>query len=318
MKSLKPILLIQKFDGQLSKIIKEDLPILKEVKSFIIASGGKRIRPLLHHYLSQMYGYSGKHWLDVGAVAELIHAASLLHDDVVDNAPVRRGKTTIHTIHGNKVAILGGDYLLACGIEHLNNLNQPEILTRFTKVLSDLSVGELIQMEWEKNPKITFEIYTKIIYGKTGSLFQCISETAAILAGKDSKFIQNAGVFGKRLGIYFQMRDDYIDYFSIGDDTGKEMYKDFHNGLYTLPILKLRENLTSSEKSDLLNIMKKESRNDSDQARIDSLFLKYETKQSIKNLLLTELAFFKKYLLQFPESDAKSRIGEQLEKLLIL
>jgi octaprenyl-diphosphate synthase len=317
-KSLKPLYLIQKFDNQLSKIIKEDLPILKEIKSFIITSGGKRIRPLLHHFLSQMYGYSGKNWLDVGAVAELIHAASLLHDDVVDKAPVRRGKTTIHTIHGNKVAILGGDYLLACGIEHLNSIHQPEILNRFTKVLLDLSVGELIQMEWERNPKINQEIYTKIIYGKTGSLFQCISESAAILAGKDSKFIQSAGLFGKRLGIYFQMRDDYIDYFPFGDDPGKEMYKDFYNGLYTLPILKLRESLTSSEKSDLLNIMKKELRTESDQTRIDSLFLKYETKQVIKGMLLTELSFFKKYLSQFPDSDAKIRIGEQLEKLLIL
>lgn len=142
--------LIRKFDKKLETIIREDLKILSEIKTYTIQSGGKRIRPILHYCLCQLLGYSGKHWLDVGAIAELIHAASLLHDDVVDEAETRRGLQSVGSKFGNKTAILAGDYLLACGIDHLNGLGYPELMEVFTQVIKDLSVSELIQMEWEK------------------------------------------------------------------------------------------------------------------------------------------------------------------------
>lgn len=142
--------LIRKFDKKLETIIREDLKILSEIKTYTIRSGGKRLRPILHYCLCQLLGYSGKHWLDVGAIVELIHAASLLHDDVVDEAETRRGQQSVGSKFGNKTAILAGDYLLACGIDHLNDLGYPELMDIFTQVIKDLSISELIQMEWEK------------------------------------------------------------------------------------------------------------------------------------------------------------------------
>jgi octaprenyl-diphosphate synthase len=144
---------LSKFDKNLDSIIHEDIPILKKIKKQVITSGGKRIRPFSHYLFCQFLNVKDVSWLDVGSVAELIHAASLLHDDVVDNAPIRRGKPTIGASFGNKTAILAGDYLLACGISRLNSLGNPELMEIFSQVLRDLSVSELLQMEWEKNPK---------------------------------------------------------------------------------------------------------------------------------------------------------------------
>lgn len=183
--------LIRKFDKKLETIIREDLKILAEIKTYTIRSGGKRIRPILHYCLCQLLGYSGKHWLDVGAIAELIHSASLLHDDVVDEAATRRGLQSVGSKFGNKTAILAGDYLLACGIDHLNGLGYPELMDVFTRVIKDLSVSELIQMQWEKNPKITLDIYNKVVYGKTASLFGAVSFSAGVLSNKNEKEKRN-------------------------------------------------------------------------------------------------------------------------------
>lgn len=142
--------ILAKFDKNLDGIIKEDIPVLKKIKKHVITSGGKRIRPFSHYLFCQFLNVKDKNWLDVGSVAELIHAASLLHDDVVDNAPIRRGKPTIGSLFGDKTAILAGDYLLACGISRLNSLGNPELMEIFSQVLKDLSVSELLQMEWEK------------------------------------------------------------------------------------------------------------------------------------------------------------------------
>lgn len=141
---------LSQLDKNLDNIISEDIPILKKIKKQVISSGGKRIRPFAHYLFCQFLNVKDVSWLDVGSVAELIHAASLLHDDVVDNAPIRRGKPTIGASFGNKTAILAGDYLLACGISRLNTLGNPELMEIFSQVLRDLSVSELLQMEWEK------------------------------------------------------------------------------------------------------------------------------------------------------------------------
>jgi octaprenyl-diphosphate synthase len=245
--SLEVTRYIKIFDSKLDEIIHEDLPILKDIKKHVIKSGGKRIRPLTHVFLSQLLGYKGKLWQDVGAIAELIHSASLLHDDVVDGAELRRGEPTIGKLHGNKTAILAGDYLLASGIEHLNRLGSPELMSAFTSVIRDLSVGELIQMEWEKNPKITIKIYDKIIYGKTSSLFGAVSQTAGIIAGVSNPKIKDLHTFGVTMGNLFQKKDDYIDYFESQDKSGKARFKDFSNGLFTHPIILLMENSNKSQ-----------------------------------------------------------------------
>lgn len=308
--------LIRKFDKKLETIIREDLKILSEIKTYTIQSGGKRIRPILHYCLCQLLGYSGKHWLDVGAIAELIHAASLLHDDVVDEAETRRGLQSVGSKFGNKTAILAGDYLLACGIGHLNGLGYPELMEVFTQVIKDLSVSELIQMEWEKNPKITLDIYNKIIYGKTASLFAVVCVSAGILSDKNEKEKKKLRQFGIDLGSFFQKKDDAIDYFTSASKSGKIPLKDFYNGLYTYPILLLLDRADRNDKKLIHSLFAKPERSQGDGIVILSLLSRYQIRERMDAEFQTIADNLLEFLNGFSESTVRNLLEEQILKLL--
>lgn len=303
-------LTIKKVDSTLDKIIAEDLKILGEIKKHIIKSGGKRIRPLTHLIFCDLLGYSGNDRFIVAAISELIHAASLLHDDVVDGAETRRGVHTVGKLYGNKTAILAGDFLLACGIESLNRLDKPELMQSFTQVIRDLSVSELIQMQWEKNPKITEDIYEQIIYGKTASLFGAVTESAALLANLDKKEVEQFKEFGIRMGIVFQKRDDLLDYFANSKTSGKEYLKDFNNKLYTYPILVLRDQMPKKSQSLIQTWIEKNLSKEILQAMRE-----FHIQETIQSELNEEIHDLIEFLSRFPDSKSKRILEEQLGKL---
>ncbi|TGN06929.1 polyprenyl synthetase family protein [Leptospira ilyithenensis] len=312
--SLSLAKIISRVDKNLYSIIGEDLSVLKKIKSFVIESGGKRIRPLTHYLFCELLEYKGKDWADVGAVAELIHAASLLHDDVVDHASVRRGKPTVGARFGNKTAILAGDFLLACGIQRLNSLENPKLMTLFSRVLRDLSVSELIQMEWEKNPKITLKIYDSVIYGKTASLFGACTESAGVLAKRSEKENILLSDFGVRLGKLFQKKDDCLDYFTNSKDSGKEFLKDFKNGLFTYPILVLRDKANGKEKKEIHSLFAKDERTSVDDEKILSMLSDKQIKRILDDEFEKEKSYFLKFLSGYKDSEAKSLLVAQIEK----
>lgn len=309
-------LIIRKFDKKLDEIIHEDLPILIKIKKHVIDSGGKRIRPLTHFFLTELYGYKGKSWQDVGAIAELIHGASLLHDDVVDGAELRRGKPTVGNLYGNKTAILAGDFLLASGIEHLNKLKSPALMDSFTSVIRDLAVGELVQMEWERNPKITMEIYNKVIYGKTASLFGAVAETAGILCGLPEKEIKALHRFGITMGSLFQKKDDFIDYFQESRESGKTPLKDFANGLFTYPVIILLEKSKTSEKKEIIALVNKPIKTDMDNQNILQWMKKKGIEKDIQNSLKADGHFLIQFLKKFEDNSIRKLMIEKLEEIL--
>ncbi|MCB1160563.1 MAG: polyprenyl synthetase family protein [Leptospiraceae bacterium] len=310
-------ILIQKFDKKLDKIIHEDIKLLKDIKKYVVSSGGKRIRPITHYYFTRLLGYEGEEWLDVGAIAELIHSASLLHDDVVDKSDTRRGKPTVGKLYGNKVAILSGDYLLASGIEHLNSLQKPALMDSFTRVIRYLAVGELIQMQWERNPKITPAIYEQIIYGKTASLFGAVCETAGILANSSQKTIEDLRKFGDSMGRLFQVRDDYIDYFTDEKSSGKTFMKDFYNGLYTYPVIVLKEKAKSADKKEIDLLFKKDERDRIDAKRIQELFQVYEIKEILVSEIQSCIEELINYVKEFGDSKLTETIIEKISELKV-
>ncbi len=308
--------LIRTFDKNLGKIIGEDLAVLKQIKRFVIASGGKRIRPISHYLFCKFLGYEGKEWQEVGAVAELIHSASLLHDDVVDNANLRRGKPTVGASFGNKTAILAGDFLLACGIQKLNSLQRPSLMSLFSQVLRDLSVSELVQMEWEKNSNITIKIYESIIYGKTASLFGACIESAGHLAGVSAKENKELAEFGIRLGKLFQKKDDCLDYFYSSKESGKEFLKDFKNGLYTYPILILKEKTNSKTKKEIDILIRKPEKSEQDFEKILTLLKSNNIEQQLTDEFNKENEYLQKFLSKYPNSEERRLFQDQIQKLL--
>jgi octaprenyl-diphosphate synthase len=307
---------IKSFDSKLEDIIHEDLPILRDIKKYVIKSGGKRIRPLTHVFIAQLLGYKGKLWQDVGAIAELIHSASLLHDDVVDGAELRRGEPTVGKIYGNKSAILSGDYLLASGIEHLNKLQNPKLMDSFTRVIRDLAVGELLQMEWEKNPKITTNIYDKIIFGKTASLFGAVTETAGILAEVSIIKIKELHTFGVTMGSLFQKKDDFIDYFESADKSGKVALKDFSNGLYTYPVILLMQKVNKTEQKEVISLLSKDEKGKTEKDRILALMNNYKIQKEFSDSLKKDALFLNSFLAQFPDTKIRKLMMERIEGIV--
>ncbi len=329
--------IIHEVDRSLDAIIGSKIPALKKIKAFVIASGGKRFRSFLHYYTAKILGYDNRSqttkWQDIGAVTEIIHAASLLHDDVVDEAKFRRNRPSINSLYGNKTSVLAGDYLLASSLEHLSSLeNAQELVPLFTRVLRMLSEGELIQMQYEGHTNInkkTEKIYENIILKKTGCLFGFSTETAYILnfASKkgNRRYEDNKKEyrhFGERIGRLFQMRDDFFDYFqdTVGS-TGKEAYQDFTRGLVTRPIIVLHKHLSIRNRHKLLTLLsysKKERQKPHNlqtmRMLFDSVNLRYKLEQEIEEEVHALMSFLRKH----PPSFYRDKLMESFVELFIL
>jgi len=299
------------FNKKLDRIIHEDLPVIKQVKKFVIQSGGKRIRPLLHYHICQLLEYKERTWQDVGAIGEIIHAASLLHDDVVDEANMRRGKPSTNALHGNKTAVLCGDYLLSCGLDHLRTLpGSQELLRIFTVVIRKLAIGELLQLQWESNLKLDLKTYEQIIHCKTAALFGAMAESAALLAAHSS--LKEYALFGDDLGFLFQLRDDYLDYFP-GKDDGKPPFQDFKRRLVTFPLLLLLEE--PRNRRDLARLFAMEDR----EAAVSSLepFLTAKVQKELARRIETRVHEAMHFVRRHPPLPARQLIIDQLHALLV-
>ncbi len=305
---------LRQIESRLGRIIGQDLPILKKIKKYVIESGGKRIRPLTHYFTLRMLGADHREWADVAAIGELIHNASLLHDDVVDESDLRRGKPSAPILFGNKTVVLAGDYLLACGLNHLSTLEHSrELLVVFSRTIRLLSEGELIQMEWEGNLKIPPKAYERIIYCKTACLFGAMTETAALLAGKPAAVQAEYRKFGERLGRYFQIRDDYLDYFTPAKETGKKEMQDFERGLVTWPVMRLLETKKGVDVK-LAAIWKDRRRS---LPKMLDLIEERGIQNSARQYLKAELDAMLGFLAKHPASEYRDRMHKTLQSLAL-
>ena len=217
-----------------------DVPLIYEIASHLILSGGKRLRPLLtaacFHLTPNDLEKSLKH-IGLAAAVEFIHAATLLHDDVVDESKKRRGNLTANEVWGNKTSVLVGDFLFSRAFQLMTKYGNLEIL----KILSDTSViiseGEVLELTNDKDPTINEDVYFDVINGKTASLFSAACQVGGISAKGNIKEIESLKSFGTNFGMAFQLIDDAIDYSSTNDSLGKNIGDDFKEGKVTLPII---------------------------------------------------------------------------------
>jgi octaprenyl-diphosphate synthase len=316
--------IIVNINHSIDQILGDELPVLTRIKHYTIDSGGKRIRSLVAYYIAEMYSAydKGLHQdiFKISAIVEIIHAASLLHDDVLDDANTRRGKPSGKNIFGSKEVILGGDYMFATAIRSLNDFENPALMDIFTRVICDLSIAELMQLEYEKRPEITFENYLQIIYGKTGSLFQTACEGVAIHMKRPATEISHIAETGKNLGMLFQMRDDYLDYFNSAL-LNKPPYQDFENGLYTFPILLVRESMDEQGKLDLLSYFSTTGAKRKESEIVKS-FLNLLESYDAKKICLDRLKEMETRLLEqivkLPDHEYRKKIEDQIKKLMEL
>ena len=268
----KLILVNEKISSKL--ISKVDL--IQNMTDYHLDTGGKKLRALLTLSSSKLCGYSkGGRDINLAACVELIHAATLMHDDVIDNALVRRNKETLNTVWGNKSSILVGDYLLSRCFEMMVEDGSLEILKLLSSTSSEIAQGEVLQLQHHGEIDMLEETYLKIISLKTAALFSASTKVGAILANRDNKYKEALEFYGKNLGLTFQIADDALDYNSELKLFGKKIGNDFYEGKITLPIILLYQKVKKNEKTEIEEIFKKSKRSEQDFKKILSLINNY-------------------------------------------
>lgn len=225
----------------LEENLTEKLPtkskMLQEIVRYIINAGGKRFRPALCLLVAKSTGNITEKHITLGELTELIHTASLIHDDIIDSARLRRGKETINSLWNDKISVITGDFLFAQASIRLGILENSEIVKIYAQVLSDLCDGEIEQYSYKFNSNISWEYYIHKSTTKTASLFAAACKSAAILNNIDENLIKKVESYGNHLGIAFQIVDDILDFTSNKDKLGKEIGTDLKQGIITAPTL---------------------------------------------------------------------------------
>ena len=259
-----------------NKLISE-VDLVQKITDYHIKTGGKRLRALLTLGSSKLCGYlKGGRDINLAACVELIHGATLLHDDVIDNGDVRRGKKTTNVIWGNQSSILAGDYLLSRCFEMMVEDGNLEILKLLSSTSAKIAQGEILQLQHKGEVDMLEETYLKIISSKTAVLFSAATKVGAILAERNNKEKEALEFYGKNLGLTFQIADDTLDYNSNINLFGKNAGNDFYEGKITLPIILLFQQANDSEKKQLENIFNKNIRSENDFSDVLKLISKYK------------------------------------------
>ena len=225
----------------LRSIIKVDFPWLSEQLDYVVGGGGKGIRPALTLLSGKFCQYNLKYLLPMAGAVELMHTATLIHDDAIDKSVSRRGRATIYKLWGEEPAILLGDYLFAKAGEFVADTHNPRVIKLFSQTLATISSGELNQFFSAYNLKQTREQYFKKISGKTASLFSLATASGAILSEAPEKSVKTLGDYGHHLGIAFQIVDDILDFIGTEEELGKPVGSDLAQGTLTLPAMLLME-----------------------------------------------------------------------------
>ena len=245
--------------------------------NYHLNTGGKRLRALLTLGSAKMCGYSkGTRDINLAACVELIHAATLMHDDVIDNGSLRRGKKTLNKIWDNHSSVLVGDYLLSRCFEMMVEDGNLEVLKLLSSTSSKIAQGEVLQLQHKGEVDMLEETYLKIISAKTAELFAAATKVGAILANVDNKERDALEFYGRNLGLTFQIADDTLDYNSELKLFGKKIGQDFFEGKITLPIILLFQKSDLVEKKILKETFNKELRTKDDLNKIISLIKKYK------------------------------------------
>jgi octaprenyl-diphosphate synthase len=253
-------------DDILINRLNSNVELINQMSHYIIYSGGKRIRPLLLLLCARATSYSGKDHHAMAVVIELIHTATLLHDDVVDESATRRGQNTANELWGNAPSVLVGDFLYSRAFEIMVEPNSMEIMRLLSKATNQISEGEVLQLLNIRNAKVSRSEYFEVIEQKTACLFKAACQIAGILSESSEELITALGSFGMHLGNAFQIIDDNLDYESDSSMIGKEIGDDLSEGKVTLPMIYALEQTTGKENKILTNAI-----TEADASNIDNI-----------------------------------------------
>jgi octaprenyl-diphosphate synthase len=251
----KELILVEQ---QFRKDLESDVPLIRKVGEYVLSSGGKRVRPALLLLAARLCGYGGDKAVPLASVVEFIHTATLLHDDVVDSATLRRGIASANTLWGNEASVLVGDFLFSKSFSLMVGVGSLDILRIFSGATTIIAEGEVMQLLCTGEIDLTEERYIGVVRSKTAILMSAACEAGAVLGGVSIEKQQALADFGMDLGIAFQLMDDTLDYIATEEEFGKSIGHDLEEGKITLPLIHTLRYCNESEKESIEAVIDKD------------------------------------------------------------
>ena len=240
-------------DATIRAQLHSDVPLVSQIADYIISAGGKRIRPALVLLMANAWGYRGTDHHKLAAVIEFIHTATLLHDDVVDESSLRRGRETANALFGNAASVLVGDFVYSRAFQMMVSVDNMRVMRILADATNVIAEGEVLQLMNMHDPDVTEERYLQVIRSKTAKLFEAATELGSLIAGTTEDNINAAAEYGRSLGTAFQLIDDVLDYSGNAHDIGKNVGDDLREGKPTLPLIYLLQHGTTQERELVRN-----------------------------------------------------------------
>ena len=297
-------------DVVIKNSLHSDITIVNQIANHIIQSGGKRMRPILHLLLSGLSGGISQINYNIAAILELIHTATLLHDDVVDQSTKRRNITSANIVFGNSASVLVGDFIYSRSFQMMSEINNMDVMKLLSDTTNAISEGEILQLLNIHNPNIDEQEYFKVIEFKTAKLFEVCGSLGATINNNEKKISQCAKI-GRNFGIIFQLTDDILDYSGEAINIGKNLGADLTEGKITLPLIYALEKSNKSQKVTIKKAIKEGGINNLS----DVMQIIEETNaiKSVENKSIIYLNEIKSLLDSFEESSYKKTVMELAE-----
>jgi octaprenyl-diphosphate synthase len=238
-------------NGVIRERLHSDIVLIRQVAEYIIGAGGKRMRPALLLFVANALGYRGTQHHELAAVVEFIHTATLLHDDVVDESDLRRGRDTANALFGNSAAVLVGDFLYSRSFQMMVGVGDMRVMRILADATNVIAEGEVLQLLNVHNADVSVDAYLQVIHYKTATLFEAATRLGAVLGGLDEAGQARLALFGRHIGTAFQLIDDVLDYSGAEAETGKHLGDDLAEGKPTLPLIHVMQH-GSPEQSALV------------------------------------------------------------------
>lgn len=293
-------------------VARMDSPValIPQLAGYIVAAGGKRLRPLLTLAAAKLCGYSGDRQHPLATAVEFIHTATLLHDDVVDESELRRGLASANTVWGNKSSVLVGDFLFSRSFQLMVDTGSPEVLRILSTAAMVISEGEVLQLRTTNDMTTDVEAYLEVVRGKTAELFAAAAEVGAVIADRPEAERAALRSYGQSLGVAFQLIDDVLDYSASRAKLGKTIGDDFREGKVTLPVILAHARGDEEERAFWRRTMEELDQREGDLDHARSLMEKHGALDDTRSAARERASAARAALAPFAECDLKRAMGD--------
>lgn len=300
---------LNRIEAALQNNLTPHLQLVSDTAGHLIFSGGKRLRPLLNVLCARLCGYEDDFVVRFSTIVEFLHTATLLHDDVVDDAAMRRGKPVAHAVFGAPVTVLVGDFLLARALSIAAQTENPQIIRIISDITESMCQGEIQQLTRKGDINLTESEYMEVIQRKTGFLIQGACQTGAILAGADAATEKQLSDYGYHIGMVFQIADDLLDYIAETDTLGKTVGADLREGKLTLPLIHVLGRADGEDRAKIVKIVQKDAFSDAEFHQLVKIIDSYGGISYSRDTAGSHVERAKAILAAFPPSETRETLS---------